>query len=1273
MKRFVFSLLALLLFVSGVLAQSTAGRLVGTVSGPDGSLPGATVTVIDDQSKKERTVTASGDGAFTVPQLDPGTYTVTVKVNGFKTFTATDVKIDANREYSLSPVLEIGGVNENVTVVAGADVINSSNGDLSTSVSPQQVKSLPLDGRSPLGLIVLQAGTARATPGSTTSINGQRTSFTNLTRDGINVNDNFIRANATDFSPERASSDDTGEFTITTQNAGADQGYGAAQVQLVTPRGQTDYHGALYFYNRNSRFAANSFGNNAAGLKRPYLNRNQDGGKISGPIPLTRKKMFIFFDFEKQWLRQSQTNTSTVLTTLAKSGTYTFLDLSLNQRTVNLFSLPVTAGAPGTPAAPTGISPTVQARLLAGMPAPNSTLDLNRGTYSQNQGFNDDYKYYTGRIDYDLNQKNSINTVYTYKREDLQRPDITLDSFGPTPPVTQPGINKFLSAGWTSSFSSNFSNEARGGFSFPTASFNLITPVPSFFLTNGYTNVPETTFLNQGRSQHNYNVQDNATYTTGNHSFRFGGLAQIFRVRPYNDASIVKNFSLAISQNTPQFTTANFAAAGFPVSQGTVNTANTLYSILGGIIGAGTQSFNPTSPTSAFAPTTLRQFYAFENYALYFNDQWRIRPNLTLNLGLRWEENTGLRIQNGINLEPIIPSGVSVRQAVQNPAGGYQIVGGNSGGKYRFYKDDKNNFAPVLSFAWSPNFSHGLLKSMFPGEGRTVIRGGFRMSYVPDQFLTSARSAAGQNAGLSLTAIAAVQNIGGTPTSQLSLTADQPGTFPAINPPGALVLPKTFADNNGAAFNNFGTVFAVDPNLQTGRQQEYSIGIQREIGKSVIEVRYVGSYSKNLLRGADFNQVEIRSNGFLEDFNRAANNLALSNAFLAQQVANGVPAASRITPSGFFNATVPGTVQTTIFGPTATSPIRVGVTGGVSTATFNAALGGGIVGAGVPGNLALSILQVNADFNPNIANSQFPLVPNPNTGVADVLYNGARDYYNSLQVEFRRRFSQGVSFQANYTFAKNLTDAVGTAQALFDPFLDNANPGLDYSRADFDQTHAINLNGIYELPFGSGKRFLNSSGVMDKVLGGFQMGTIIHIGSGRPVTIVDPRGTINRSGRAGRQTPNTFLTKSQVKELFGRFNYAGQLYYINPSVLKITINPNGTQTSLATSGAGQTPFSNQVFFNAGPGQTGNMERAFINGPKQFTMDASLVKKIRFTETKLIELRMEAFNVTNHNNYLLPLQIDFNSTVFGQLFQSRSEQSLGLDSARRMQFAVRFEF
>jgi Carboxypeptidase regulatory-like domain len=1254
MKKVLIGMLTLCLFTVAAFAQSSAGRLGGTVSGPDGSIPGATIVVTDNQTKKERTITASDEGSFSVPQLEPGEYTVTITATGFKTFTATDVKIDANREYTLNPTLEVGGVSENVTVVAGADVVNSSNGELSNTVSPKQIQELPLDGRSPLSLIPLQAGSAKATPGSVTSINGQRTSFTNLTRDGINVNDNFIRANATDFSPERASSDDTGEFTITTQNAGAESGYGAAQVQLVTPRGTTDYHGALYEYNRNSRFAANTFPNNASRLPRSFLNRNQFGGKVSGPIPFTAKKLFFFFDYERQYLRQANTFNTVVLGPLARTGVFRYTDTGGVSRSVNLFTLTPAAGAAGGPAAPTGISPVIQSRLLAGMPLPNGTTGLNTANHTISQGFNDDYTYYTGRIDFDINDRNTVNAVYTYKREDLQRPDVTRDSFTFVPPVTQPGINKFVALSWVSTLSSNLSNEVRGGFSFPEANFNRITPIPSFFLTSTLVNLPDTTFLNQGRLQHNYNIQDNATLTMGNHSFRFGGLAQIFRVKPFNDAGINPQFGLAISTNSPQLTAASFAGVG-PISATSLATANSLYALLGGIIGSGQQTFNPSSATGPFAAQTLKQLYAFENYALYFNDQWRIRPQFTLNLGLRYEINTALKLQNGIAVEPVIPEGADPIQAILDPNGSYQAVGGNSGGNGRFYKDDKNNFGPVISFAYSPEFKNDFLGSIFPGGGRTVLRGGFRISFVPDQFLTSARNANAGNVGLGSTALAAVVN----GSSQLNLRVDQPATIPAVPVPTVPTFPRPFTVNNGAAFSNFGTVFGVDPDLQSGRTQEYSFGIQREIGfQSVIEVRYVGSYSNNLIRAADFNQVDIVNNGFLADFRRAQANFALTgNAFCVSA----------------------GCQPLTVFGTAATSPLRVApAAGGLALATFNAALQ-----AGTPGQLTLSFLNGNQDFNANrpAGSQQFPIIPNNSTGVADLLYNGARYNYNSLQIEIRRRFAQGFAFQANYTFAKNLTDAIGTSQALVDTFLDNFRPELEYSRSDFDQTHTFNFNGIYELPFGKGKRFLNEGGLLNKVIGGFQLSTIIRYGSGRPTSILDPRGTFNRTARSARQTANSSLTKDQIKDLFGRFTYHGPLadvlFYINPSVLNITQTRNAdgsvSTTSLATNGPGVTPFANQVFFNVPAGEVGQLERGFINGPKQFTMDLALSKRISISERMGIQLRLEAFNVLNHNNYLIGQLLDINSTSFGQLTDGLSEQAQGLDSPRRLQFAFRFEF
>ncbi|MEJ7710541.1 MAG: carboxypeptidase-like regulatory domain-containing protein [Pyrinomonadaceae bacterium] len=520
MRKYMLAVLLLCVFAASIFAQSTTGRLVGTVSGPDGVIPGATIVITDNQTKRERTLTSSDDGAFAAPQLEFGTYTVSVTATGFKTLTATDLKIDIGREYSLNPTLEVGGVNESVTVVAGADIVNAVNGELSGTVSPAQITQLPLDGRSPLSLITLQPGTASSgANGGTTSINGQRTAFTNITRDGINVNDNFIRANGTDFSPERSTSDDTGEFTITTQNAGADQGYGAAQVRLVTPRGQSEFHGALYEYNRNSKFTANAYPNNASDQPRPFLNRNQLGGKIGGPFPVpnfgeggsafTKGKGFFFFAYEKQYLRQSQTNTSSVLTSEAKSGNFRFIDSTGVTRSVNIFSL-LPAGGAGN--SPTGINPIIQSRILAGMPNPNTPGgDLNTSFFSVNQAFNDDYDYYTTRIDLDINDRHTINGVYTYKDQVVQRPDVTLDNFANSAAVVQPGISKFLALAYSATPTDRFNNEVRGGFSFPKANFERITPVPDVFIrtptinnvprNNGgldYVNSPETVFPKPG-------------------------------------------------------------------------------------------------------------------------------------------------------------------------------------------------------------------------------------------------------------------------------------------------------------------------------------------------------------------------------------------------------------------------------------------------------------------------------------------------------------------------------------------------------------------------------------------------------------------------------------------------------------------------------------------------------------------------------------------------------------------------------------------------------
>jgi hypothetical protein len=1267
MKRLSVAILMLCMLAVSAFAQTTTGRLVGTVSGPDGVLPGATIVVKDNQTGKEQTLTAGEDGTFTFPQLEVGTYTVTITQQGFKTYIATDLKIDVGREYSLNPTLEVGGVAETVTVTAGADIINATSPQLTTTVSPQQIRELPLNARNPLNLINLQAGATPNAGFQLTTINGMRTTATNITRDGINIQDAFIRTNATDFAPGRPSVDDTGEFTISTGNSEADAAYGGAQVRLVTPRGESQFHGALFAYNRNSHFAANTFFNNRSGLARPFRNRNQFGGNFSGPLPaprfgeggrsIYRDKAFFFFNYEGLRDPVSALANRTILTPEARNGRFQFTRATAGAPTSvcpsgaagsvctipNILTFARSLGG-NFLTVPGSIDPVVQARILDALPANGNRTDIgdqrNTTGFSVNRRSDQTRNQYTMRFDVDANERNQFNLVWSWNKEVNLRPDADNNpitaGYTVVPFSDQSSENRTLALAYRHTFTSNFINEVRGGFFKSDVPFNRLAPLPAFFITPTLVDPPETQFMNQGRQTAGYNIQDNADFIKGDHAFKFGGIFQFFQVDSFNDAQILPTYTLGTGSATPQFTAANFTALG-GISTAQLGTANGLLALLGGIVNGGSQGFNTESRTSGFRPVRLFQPFRYENHSLYLQDRWRVTPELSLTLGLRYELFPALRLANGLALEPIIPEGADPVATILNPLGTYGFVGTNSGRENAYYKTDKNNFAPTIGVAWSPNFKNKVLGAFFGSEGRTTIRGGYSAAYINDSLVTSINNAAVGNVGLGRTAGAAIN-----PATGQSVLNDRlaNGVTP-VTPPTFITPPRTFLQNNTAAFGNFGTVFAIDPNIQTPRIDQYSVGIQREVGfQTAVEVRYVGTRSGNLARSIDYNQVDIFNNGFFADFERARANFNLTgNAF----------------------CTAAGCQPLTIFqsgGTAGTGRLVVG-TGGLSAATFNNNLANG-----TPADLALSFISNGLNGGPTVTNpSRAPFInflPNPGTGVANLFQNGGWYSYNSLQMEVRRRFAQGLYFQGNYTFSKNLTDAIGTSQQLVEPFLDINNRALDKSRADYDVTHVFNFNSIYELPFGRGKWFFSdANGFVDRIIGGWQLSTIVAWTSGPPLTFVDTRGTLNRTGRSGRQTANTNLTNDQLKDLIGFFETPNGIFFINPAV----IDP---ATGRGANGFGTTPFAGQVFFNVEPGQTGNMARAVVNGPSYFNLDASLIKNIRIKEGMRVQLRMEAFNALNNVNFFPAGQIlSVTSTTFGRLTQTTG--------ARIMQFAARFEF
>ncbi len=1291
-KKFTGIAFALLVLAMPAFAQTSAGRLVGTVTDPGGAvIPNATITVKDNQTGRERTAQASDQGAYDISQIEVGTYTVTITAQGFKTFVANELKIDTGRDYTLNATLEAGAVTETVTVVAGADIVNSTGAELSNTISPRQVRELPINGRNPLALLNLLPG---VNPTSA-SINGQRSSVTNYTRDGMNVQDNFIRVGG--FVQDRPTVDDTGEFTVITQNAGAEYG-GSQNVQLVTPRGGSDFHGNVYEFNRNSYFGANRFFNNFNSINKPFLNRNQFGGTINGPsiLPkfgeggasILRGHAFFFANYEGFRQASQAPATATTLLPQARNGTFTYVDAGGTTRTVNVLSgsglnLGGTNGAAFTTSGgPLSVDPLIQSRILSQLPSAGNgiTTGINLlQVINYNIATPVTRNAVTGRFDVQVNDRHSFNFVYKRTNEDNARNDFAF-GFQTTPFVFQGGPTTLYVGAYNMAPTPNFTNEFRMGYQRSEPFFNE-SGVPSDFLLGLplITN-PEGSFRNQGRNTDYTNFQDNATYTWGTHSLRFGGQLQKYQIEAINAAGTTPTFNISgtANPNTP-----GLIAGQFPGGIGTQDLAraNSLRYLLAGIVGSGSVTANLINPTVGFVPgaASIRTLQ-FDNWSGYVQDQWRVSPRLTLNFGVRYELYTPLNNPENVYLEARVAEGQTPQQAALDPNGVYQVVGGNAGNPGDFFKADRNNFGPTVSFAWSPNFRNNLLGSLFPGEGRTVLRGGYRASFNNNEYVRSPDNANLNHVGFGSATSNVTTNIGGTETTSLRsiLTprAEAP-TFQALPPnfttPTVPTLPRPFSTNNTAAIaNRFGSVFVIDPNFQLPRVDEYNIGIQREIGwQSAVEIRYVGSRSNQLVRSIDYNQIDIRNNGFLTDFLRAQNNCRLQGATLP---GTGDPL-FRCTDARF-NANINGSQQTPIFN-------ALGSAGLLNNATVV-----GQLQNGTPADLALIYIQNGLTGVAANGTGGVRFLNNLNTGVANVLENGGRFRYNSLQAEIRRRFVNGFSYQVNYTFQKTLADTTQDSQTNVDPFLDILNPGLNYARPDYDRAHTINANSNWELPFGRGRRWFQE-GPLNYILGGFQLTNIVNISSGQPTSIRDPRGTLNRAGRSALQPATSTLTGDEIKELVGVYRTPNGIFYINPSVLRATATnpatnetrvvdltqplPAGfTRSSLVIRGAaplGQAPFPGQVFFRNAPGSTGNTQINFINGPIYFNWNAGLFRNFKMGENgRNLQLRMEVFNVTNRANFNIGESsgiFNVNSDTFGRIS--------GTFDPRIIQFGARFDF
>ena len=375
----------------------------------------------------------------------------------------------------------------------------------------------------------------------------------------------------------------------------------------------------------------------------------------------------------------------------------------------------------------------------------------------------------------------------------------------------------------------------------------------------------------------------------------------------------------------------------------------------------------------------------------------------------------------------------------------------------------------------------------------------------------------------------------------------------------------------------------------------------------MVEARYVGNHVVGAYRAFDYNQVQVRQNGFLADFKRAQ-----KNGFLAESTIG--------TFNPNYNANIPGSQPLTIF------PKLAG------RGSFNDANVLFYLTTGEPGELATY-------YQTHGLTGTFNFFAHPHALAADMLTNYSSSSYNSLQLVARHRTRLGLSLEGNYTFSKVLSDGDGDLQARFQAFLDFDNPLLERSRANFDLTHMIKADGYYELPLGKGHR-LSFNPVINRVVEGWRVGSTMVWQSGAPFSILSERGTLNREARSYYNGAVTWLNKSQLDSVV-KFQMTGN----GPMIVAPSAVSPADGTGVSVDGPGVPSFNGQVFYNPGAGTLGTLQRRFFSGPWTFDIDLSLIKAVTITEHRDLELRIEAINALNHATFWSGDQ-NINSTTFG---------------------------
>jgi hypothetical protein len=1232
------------------------------------------VTLVNVERNFSRTQTTTQEGTYVFTAVPPGTYKLEVEAAGFKKTSVSDVKALVDSSVDADVALEVGSVSESVNVTAGNEApLNTTDATIGVAFENRRIEQLPLNARNVVGLLSLQTG---VTPAG--YVNGGRADQANITLDGVDVNEQQrgldVVTDEAFASVLRSTPDSLQEFRVITTNPNAEQGRSSgAQVSLITKSGTNDWHGSLYEYHRNTVTTANDFFNNQAGVPRPQLLRNIYGGSIGGPV----KKDRAFFFFTYEGFREATATTVVREVPLP----------TLGQGIVRYFTANGSSdsGCPaGTPPgvncltpgeinsayiAANGVTPGVNSNSLAVLAAaaakyPANDFSVGDGLNTAGFRFNastpSKLNTYISKFDFNLTDRQTLFVRANYQQDLVTKANSfatdctdTVQCFPDTPPLQIWNHPKGLGFGHTWTVSNSLVNRLTYGFT--RASFSDFGDSTSNLITFRFIFRPRGFSRTLSRSTPVHNFVEDLSWIKGNHTMQFGGNVRLIT---NNRASFGAAFDSAITN--PSFYDGSGAAVtridrGGGLYSGNIFTTpanrTNLRDALTSVIGRYSQytanlQYDANGGLQPTGTPSLRAF-ATQEYETYMQDSWRMRPSFTLTYGVRWSTSTPVYEKNGVQVKPVQSLGAYFNQRVASALNGVPLntpitldKAGKANGRPGYYKQDWNNFAPSVAFAWSPDLGENFFGRLIGRKDRSVVRGGFRMTYdrIGSQLAVNFDLNSALGFSSSQTVAANTFNVSDRPGPQFGGFGDNPRTFPFLagNLASQLNFPLTTPSDEAQRIES-----SLDDTLTTPYNYSFNLSYGRELGHGLsFESSYVGRFARKLLASRDImqlNNIKDPQSGLTW---YQAINILIDHRYRNTPIAN-------VPTLPYFENLFPGVANFVLGDPSLTN------TQAVYTLLARPGVGGFDI-------TDYTFIQTFLDDQPVAKfNNMFF---HPQYAALSTFGTIARSNYNSAQFSLRQRFHNDMTFDLNYTYSHSLDNASGlqASTSYGTAFIVNAlDPDSNYASSDFDARHIINANWLVGLPIGRGKHFgSNWNSMLNTVLGGWQTTGIFRWNSGLPT---------GEPFQADRWATNWNVQSNMVR-----------VCKANSSPTR-TGEPNLFRDPLAVFKCFREPRAGEVG-----------DRNVLRGEGYFTLDVGMSKTFKLPwEGHTVQFRTEVFNLTNTqkfaNNSLLGFGLPVDPwlmsdadarneipTNFGKYTATQTPLN-ETKAGRIIQFALRYQF